>query len=1298
MSYFERPLPTALILGSFFAVFLPLVLLLQLQSTFAWLPYLLMIQAVGLGTTHFFITISIYFQSYNLDYFASTWRNRAIYFAVPALILLLFAWSEAAQLRTAQPKLAAYAFGGLRLLDFFHVGRQSAGMLQLFKRRLPDPPATWSRPLENVFFVGLALMQWQTFLLGGRFASDRLLAVVPAFALGALAAALAIAHLQAALRGALPGRFVPLTYFAMQAVCAAAAVYETRLYLVALTLHYVEYHVIMMPRWFYTPLRPARAIDRVSGWLRGRALLFYGALAAVVVLFELRTRVPTDIAPTTAFFVHIFDGIFVLHYFIEAFIWKFGNPHYRAALAPLYFGPWPPGKRVDGASAFATPARASAVLAVAEALPAAAPERTIPDSEDADGPADRSGAGGGKSRIDPVRSGWLCAAFFASGASALAFETLWFHKAGLAFGNGVWASSLVLAGFMAGMALGNLLAARRGDRLRDGLRAYAALEVLIAVTGVALVYLLPLCGRLLLPAAATLSERPWLLNPLRLVSAFLLLAVPSTAMGMTLPLLVRAARGWDPNFGRVLGLLYGANTAGAVIGVIGTELLLLPVFGVRGSAWLAGALNLAAAAAAWLLAARARARAANDAVRVAPAADAPGRAAELHWLFAAFGAGFALLALEVVWLRFVMLFLNDTPLAFALILAAVLAGIAAGGFAASLWSSVSRRMADCAPLVAYGTGLLGLAGYLLYPAALQRWYTPSQDVAVIVKIVAPLVLPASFASGVLFAALGAGLRRAVPSDVRAAGRLTFANTLGAALGSLTAGFALLPYAGMERSFFVLFGLYGLIGIAAGLGRELGVAWRYGGLALVAAGLWFFPFGKMESDYIRASAGRWMSPGDRLVAVREGVTATLQHVVHHAYGQPLFDQLATNAYSMTVNDFAGRRYMKLFVLLPRAIHPELERALVIGYGIGNTVAALTAADEIERIDVVDISADTLELARRIRPTGARHPLADPRVRVHVEDGRYFLESTTERFDLITGEPPPPIMAGVVNLYTREYFALLRERLNDGGIATYWLPIMNISAATTKSLIRAFCDAFADCSLWHGSARNFVLMGTRAAGSSGPVDEVRFTRSWTEPETREELQSIGFELPGQLGALFIGDAAYLAELTADSPPLVDDRPKLIDQPGTREERDALAWHFRDTTAARRRFLESELIERLWPAAMRRESLRHFENQRLLNDLLFPGRTAARQTMVLHQVLHGTPLRLPVLLLLGSDPDLQRALRAAPQAERERPEWLSHRAAGALADRDFKRARDLLERTPEDQLLVPDLRAYARQMAER
>jgi spermidine synthase len=390
-------------------------------------------------------------------------------------------------------------------------------------------------------------------------------------------------------------------------------------------------------------------------------------------------------------------------------------------------------------------------------------------------------------------------------------------------------------------------------------------------------------------------------------------------------------------------------------------------------------------------------------------------------------------------------------------------------------------------------------------------------------------------------------------------------------------------------------------------------------------------------------------------------------------------------------------MKLYVLLPRAIHPGIENALVVGFGIGNTAAAMTQSREIDSIDIADISPDILALSRAMQ-TRKQHPLDDPRVHVHIEDGRQYLQGTSKRFDLITGEPPPPVIAGVVNLYTREYFELIHERLRDGGIATYWLPLMNLTAPSAKSIVRGFCDAFADCSLWHGTDRNFMLMGTRQAKLR--VDDEQFARDFRDPDLKGELDAIGFETPGQLGALFIGDAAYLRELVKDSEPLTDDQPKRLHQAGSREDRDALIWQWRDTNASRQRFTTSELIARLWPAGMRQESLRHFETQRLLNDLMFPSQspTPARQTRVLHQVLHGTPLRFPVLLLLKSDPDIQRALASASPEVLGRPEWLRHRLAGALASRDFTGALALIDTMTDEQLAMPDLRQYVRYVVAR
>jgi hypothetical protein len=224
---------------------------------------------------------------------------------------------------------------------------------------------------------------------------------------------------------------------------------------------------------------------------------------------------------------------------------------------------------------------------------------------------------------------------------------------------------------------------------------------------------------------------------------------------------------------------------------------------------------------------------------------------------------------------------------------------------------------------------------------------------------------------------------------------------------------------------------------------------------------------------------------------------------------------------------------------------------------------------------------------------------------------------------------------------------------------------------------------------------MLFGTN--GASGPVTADRFRRLWDDPAQREEAVRIGFERPEQLGAAFIGDAGYLAELTRGYAPLIDDRPRDIHAVGARAERDALLWQWRDTRAARQRFVASPLIAKLWPSDWLGRTARNFENQRLLNDLLFPDQTPARQLMVLHDVLTRTPLRLPVLLLLNSDPDIQLEMSRASPTVSERPELRLHRLAGLLAGRDFVAAQAVIRDLSDAQLPLRDLRSYVERMAQ-
>ena len=833
-------------------------------------------------------------------------------------------------------------------------------------------------------------------------------------------------------------------------------------------------------------------------------------------------------------------------------------------------------------------------------------------------------------------TGLLCAIFFLSGAAGLLFESLWFRQAGLAFGNGVWASSLVLSSFMAGLALGNVLAARWRRLGRRPVAAYALLEVAIAASGVALVLLLPRLGPVLAPWLGGFEDRPALLNALRLGLAFALMAVPATAMGTTLPLLVQALEARSGSFGTALGRLYGWNTLGAMLGAVAGEAFLVAPLGVRGTALVAAGSNLAAAAGALAVGA-ALARAPEAARAEEPPAGRAGDARARIALAAAFLCGLALLALEVVWFRFLDLFVHGSSLTFALLLATVLAGIGSGGLLGGAWLRRDPGAFRHAGWVACLAGALVGALYLSFAGvAARRARLSVVDPGEVLALAALLVLPVSFASGALFPLFGAALGGVLRPARRATGLLAFANTIGAGLGSLLGGFVLLPGLGMERSFFLLACVYLLVAVLAerlarGLGAPLPRA-RWAGVAALALALATFPFGLMERHYLRIPTLR-VATDQTLIAVREGRTETSQLLRRSFLGEPLSHQLLTDGYSMAGTATGGRRYMKLYVWMPVALRPEPKEALLISFGVGSTAKALVDTPSLEHIDVVDISREILELADLAYPDPAQHPLRDPRVRVHVEDGRWFLQTTPRRYDLITGEPPPPKMAGVVNLYTREYFELVRSRLAPGGIHSYWLPVHELTEDDARSILRAYCDVFPDCTLWTGTSLDWMLIGSNDARFSR--DEAAFTAQWRDPRVREELENVALERPEQLGATFLADADQLRAWIADADPVTDDFPKRIssDYPENGVPEVFLRWM--DTEAAAARFAESRFVREAWPPALRERTLAWFDEQAILNRLMAsqPQPVPARQRIAeLDALLTDTDLRTLPLWLLG------------------------------------------------------------------
>jgi hypothetical protein len=263
--------------------------------------------------------------------------------------------------------------------------------------------------------------------------------------------------------------------------------------------------------------------------------------------------------------------------------------------------------------------------------------------------------------------------------------------------------------------------------------------------------------------------------------------------------------------------------------------------------------------------------------------------------------------------------------------------------------------------------------------------------------------------------------------------------------------------------------------------------------------------------------------------------------------PLGEMLFTNGFGMSGTIFLGQRYMRAFVHLPVLISDRIENVMVMCFGVGNTVSAALVHPTVKRVDVVDLSRDILEHAGQFAAANG-DVLADPRVRVHVNDAREHLRMLSEpTYDLITGEPPPLPHAGVVNLYTQEFFELVRSRLRPGGIATYWMPGFQIGEAAMRSVVRAFLEVFPDALLLDGHTQQLILVGRRdGALTFDPARLRALLRS--SPAVARDLRWTSLDRPAEWVGTLAASSATLARATAEAAPLRDDRPLL--EYGSRE----------------------------------------------------------------------------------------------------------------------------------------------------
>jgi len=735
------------------------------------------------------------------------------------------------------------------------------------------------------------------------------------------------------------------------------------------------------------------------------------------------------------------------------------------------------------------------------------------------------------------RSGLLrCALLLlASGTVALIFQVLWIKQLTLIVGVDVYAVTTGVSAFFGGLALGGLALGRLADRTRRPLRLYASLEIGVALVGIAITIALPHTAALFAQLETKSSLLAWTL-------VFVMVGAAPFLMGGTLPAIIRSLPLKEGRIGSEGGRMYAANTVGAIVGALVTSFFLIPTLGIQGTAFAAAGLGALAATAAFLLA-----RSAPQAPPLQLKSHHPplGSAAVVALLFYSIAGGLAL-GYEVIWSQSIVQFMSTRSFAFSVMLATYLSGLALGAAVFARWADRVRNPWGTFGLLIAAAGLVAM----LEVTFLGPWLPALQSSAgqaALSLTESPLAsMCARFAVaalGIVFvptlflgAAFPAALRLIVDSGHigRDVGKVVALNTIGGIAGTVITGFVLVPQFGLVASLAVLAITAAVLGTLAALRGPSG--WRGArGYTIAITVLAISAVALTPTDRFAGLLDG--ARGGSTIYYKEGQGGTVA-VLEQGTGSKKFRRLYIQGVSNTGDAMPSLRYMRLQALLPLLIlEKEPKSALVIGLGTGITSGALLAYPGLEHRVVAELLPEVLAAAPNFQ--GNFGVASDPRMDIRLRDGRRELLSSEQTYDLITLEPPPPSAAGVVNLYSSDFYKLTRARLRPGGIVAQWLPLPTQNDEETRSLVRSFLDEYPHASLWSTELHEMLLVG-----SLEPLvlDVARISARFHQPEVAEALAEVGIASPAALLATWITNRAGLEAYAGDAPPVTDDQPRI------------------------------------------------------------------------------------------------------------------------------------------------------------
>jgi spermidine synthase len=698
------------------------------------------------------------------------------------------------------------------------------------------------------------------------------------------------------------------------------------------------------------------------------------------------------------------------------------------------------------------------------------------------------------------RSPLIYILFFASGITALIYEIVWTRMLTLVFGHTVFSVSVVLAAFMAGLGFGSYLFGVVVDRMAapsSGAKGEESAPVPLLLYGWIEVGVFVLGGLLSLLFANFSVFYSWvhiglpdsllIQNGVKAALAFTLIFVPTTLMGATLPIISKYYVTDNSRLGRQIGILYGVNTLGAVVGCLLTGFVFISALGVLQTALLAAVLNLFVG----VIAIRIYQDSGGESTMKVSLSNFSWPkfsfdATQKMWMGVSLVCGFTALAYEVVWTRLLVFSISSTVYSFSMMLAVFLLGIVLGSVLVIPVVSRVANLRTVLIVLQVGTGLFVIGSlynmndllsapwnsYKLTDAsgALLRYFMDS----------ASLMLVPTLLLGMSFPILIKMVSDGFENIGRATGQIYASNTLGAILGSLFMGFLILPELGSQKSLMLIASLNLLLGVvlflkgpylSSGLRRVMAVTFA----AVIVFVNVAVPDNLLDRFFMRDSVGNRNIK--KLLFFEEGLTDTVA-VFTDNYGilDPDAKRLITNGISMSASNVIASRYMKLFAHVPILLLDSTEQdVLVVCFGTGQTTGAAGIHPRVRSVDSLDLSPSVFR-AGHVFAKENHDALNNPKVNIVLQDGRNHLLTTGKKYDVITSEPPPPRTAFTVNLYTKEYYELTKSRLKPGGIVAQWIPLHSQGEKEVAMHFKTFRSVFPYAIAWMSVANEILIIGS------------------------------------------------------------------------------------------------------------------------------------------------------------------------------------------------------------------------------